>query len=210
MTAVLPHRPSRVLHPVDAGAHRAGGRVGTRPLPLALRMARLVARRLVDLALVVAVLAFAALAVGPHVFGYRTVTMLTTSMAPGIAPGDVVVDTALPVADIEPGMVLTYHIPVGDRRVVTHRVVSADVGPDGSVTVQTRGDANDAADPWTATFAAGDTAWQVRATVPEVGHVVQLLRTPVLTEVLVWGAPALAAAWVLLTVWRPTRAEQDA
>jgi len=80
----------------------------------AVLRARAVLRRLADLVLVLAVLAFAALAVGPHVLGYRTATMLTPSMAPGIEPGDVVGDTALPVAEIEPGMVLTFHIPVGD------------------------------------------------------------------------------------------------
>ncbi|SSC23539.1 Hypothetical protein KLENKIAIHU_2138, partial [Klenkia terrae] len=171
----------------------------------AVLRARAVLRRLADLVLVLAVLAFAALAVGPHVLGYRTATMLTPSMAPGIEPGDVVVDTALPVAEIEPGMVLTFHIPVGDRRVVSHRVVSADVRPDGSVTITTRGDANDAADPWTATFAAGDTAWRVRAVVPAVGRAIQLLRTPPVSYALVWGAPVLLAGWALAAVWRPAR-----
>jgi signal peptidase len=164
-------------------------------------------RRVVDLALLVALAAFAGLVVGPHVLGYRTATMLTTSMAPGIDRGDVVVDTALPVAEIAPGMVITYHIPVGDQRVVSHRVLSADVGPDGSVTVQTRGDANEAADPWTATFAAGDTAWQVRMVVPGVGHAIRVLRTPVLSTALVVGVPLLLAAWVVVGVWRPVGEE---
>ena len=36
---------------------------------------------------VVAVVAFAGLAVGPHVLGYRTMTMLTASMSPVHRPG---------------------------------------------------------------------------------------------------------------------------
>lgn len=162
-----------------------------------------VLRRVVDLGLVVALAAFAVLVVGPHLLGYRTATMLTTSMAPGIDRGDVVVVTPLPVAEVEPGMVITYHIPVGDHRVVSHRVLSADVAPDGSVTVRTRGDANAAADPWTATLAAGDTAWRVRAVLPWIGHAIQVLRTPGLSTALVVGVPGLLAAWVLVGVWRP-------
>jgi signal peptidase len=34
--------------------------------------------------------------------------------------------------------------------------------------------------------------------------VIQALRTPVVTQVLLYGAPALLAGWLLLTIWRPT------
>ena len=199
MTAVLPARPLRpsrdlsvvVGSPVPvrpvAGAHRAGGRVGTSPVRLALRSTTWVLRRLVDVGLVVALLAFLGLAVGPHLFGYRTMTMLTSSMAPLIEPGDVVVDTEIPVSDIEPGMIITYHIPTGDQRIVSHRVVSVEPAAGGAVTVQTKGDANESADPWTATLTE-QTVWKVDAVVPFAGDAVRLLRTPGLSQALVWGA----------------------
>ena len=76
----------------------------------------------------VAVVAFAGLAVGPHVLGYRTMTMLTASMAPDIDPGDVTIVTPLAVTDVTEGMVITYHIPIGDHQLVTHRVVSVEHG----------------------------------------------------------------------------------
>src|ERR671916_807519 len=110
-----------------------------------------------------AVVAFAFLALGPHLFGYRTMTMLSGSMAPEIETGDIAVERGL----------------------------------DGSVTVQTKGDANEAVDPWKATL-QGDTAWQVQGVVPEVGHVIQALRTPVVSQVLRYGAVALLAGWLLL------------
>src|SRR5687768_17830127 len=47
----------------------------------------------------VAVVSFAGLAVGPHVLGYRTMTMLTASMPPAIDPGDVTIVTPLAVTD---------------------------------------------------------------------------------------------------------------
>jgi signal peptidase I len=157
---------------------------------------------------VVAVVAFAGLAVGPHAFGYRTMTMLTASMSPSIDPGDVTIVTPLAVSDVEPGMVITYHIPVDDHRLVTHRVVSVERGPDGAVTVQTKGDANEAADPWTATL-QGDTAYRVRAVIPEIGSVIQALRTPVVTEALTYGATALVTGWLILAIWRPRKQEED-
>jgi signal peptidase I len=152
-----------------------------------------------------AVVAFGFLAIGPHVFGYRTMTMLTASMAPEIEPGDITVVTPLAVEDVTEGMVIAYNIPIDDHRVVSHRVVEVERGENGSVTVQTKGDNNDSVDPWKATL-QGDTAWQVRAVVPEVGHLIRALRTPGLSEVLRYGAVGLAAAWLLLGIWRPTPA----
>ena len=208
MTAVLPGRrpgAAQPLPPVGEPARTTGSPVGV------LRGVGAFAVRWAARAHVaVAVLAFAGLALGPHVLGYRTMTMLTASMAPGIEPGDVVVTTPLPVQDVAPGMVISYHIPVDDHRVVTHRVVSVEHGPDGAVTVRTKGDANEDVDPWTAVL-KGDTAYQVRAVVPELGHLVSALRTPVISQLLVYGAPALLAGWLLMTIWRPTsRTEEDA
>ena len=158
---------------------------------------------------VVAVVAFAGLAVGPHVLGYRTMTMLTASMSPSIDPGDVTVVTPLAVSDVTEGMVITYHIPIGEHQLITHRVVSVEHGADGSVTVQTKGDNNESVDPWSATL-SGDTAYQVRAVIPEIGHVIHALRTPAVASTLVYGAPVLVAGWLLLAIWRPRKEEDRA
>ena len=160
----------------------------------------------VRLVMLLAIVVFAGLAVGPHVLGYRTMTMLTGSMSPGIDPGDVIVVTPLPISEVQAGMVISYHIPIDDHRVVTHRVTDVTHTPDGTVTVQTKGDANDAPDPWQATL-QGDTAWQVTAVIPDLGNLIHALRTPVLSQALVYGAPALLAGWLLLTLWTPTRTE---
>ena len=156
----------------------------------------------------VAVVAFAGLALGPHVLGYRTLTMLTGSMSPEIDPGDIAVVTPLAVSEVAAGMVITYHIPVEDHRVVTHRVVSVERAADGRVTVQTKGDANDHLDPWKATL-QGDTAYQVRAVIPGVGTAIQALRTPVVSQLLTYGATSLLAAWALLAIWRPTETTDE-
>src|SRR5215212_9181235 len=207
MTAVLPvRRPGAAaqLPPAEDTRSTAGPRAG--------RAARLVGRTapwLVRGVMGVAVLAFLFLAVGPHLLGYRTMTMLTASMAPEIDPGDVTVVTPIAISEVTEGMVITYHKPVEDHSVVTHRVVSVETGPDGSVQVRTKGDANSAIDPWTATL-EGDTAYQLRAVIPGLGHVIQALRAPVVAQVLLYGAPALLAGWLLLTIWRPAREDEEA
>src|SRR3954451_10411098 len=205
MTAVLPVRrpgaalalPPEVGTTTSAPARRAG---------LARTLLAGTTRWFVRGLVVVAALAFAVLAVGPHVLGYRTMTMLTGSMSPQIDPGDVVISTPLDVQDVTEGMVITYHIPIDDHRVVTHRVVSVQQNADGTVTVQTKGDANTAVDPWQATL-QGQTAYQVRAVIPELGHVIEALRAPVVSKALIYGAPALLAGWLILAIWRP--AEDD-
>jgi signal peptidase len=192
----LPARPVRAAQPTPVPPTTGAW---TRHLARAGRWS-------VRLVVLLAVLAFAGLAVGPHVLGYRTMTMLTGSMAPDIDPGDVTIVTPLPISEVRPGMIISYHIPVDDHRLVSHRVLTVDQAPDGRTTVQTKGDANDAPDPWQATL-QGDTAWQVRAVIPDLGHLIQALRTPVLSQALVYGAPALLAGWLLLSLWRPTRTE---
>jgi hypothetical protein len=54
----------------------------------------------------------------------------------------------------------------------------------------------------------GDTAYQVRAVIPELGHAIAALHTPVISQALVYGAPTLLAGWLLLTIWRPTTPTQ--
>ncbi len=205
MTAVLPVRRPGAAQPLPpAEDNRSAHDRFAGPA----RTLGLLAPWLVRVVVGLAVAVFALLAVGPHVLGYRTMTMLTGSMAPMIEPGDVTVVTPIAVADVAEGMVITYHQPIGDRALVTHRVVEVDRTADGRVSVRTKGDANEAMDPWTATL-EGDTAYQVRAVVPELGTVIQALRTPVLTQALVYGAPALLAGWLLLTIWRPTADTTD-
>ncbi|MGY1740628.1 MULTISPECIES: signal peptidase I [unclassified Blastococcus] len=205
MTAVL---PARAPETTDAPSPAAQAPVAA--APGLLRAALGFAGRWSLRALVAtAVVALLGLAIGPHVFGYRTMTMLTGSMAPGIEPGDVVVSTPLDVQDVEVGMVISYHIPIDDHRVVTHRVIDVQHTADGRVAVQTQGDANDAPDPWTAIL-TGDTAYEMRAVVPMVGDLIAQLRDPVVNKALVYGAPALLAAWMLLAIWRPVRDEDEA
>jgi signal peptidase I len=205
MTATLPVSPGAAAQLPPAGDTRSiAGLWAGRAAQIMGRTAPWLVRGIMGLA----VLIFAVLAVGPHMLGYRTMTMLTASMAPEIDPGDVTIVTPIAISEVTEGMVITYHKPIEDHSLVTHRVVSVETAANGTVTVQTKGDANEAIDPWTATL-EGDTAYEVRAVIPELGHLIQALRAPVVTQVLLYGAPTLLVGWILLTIWRPARTEEE-
>lgn len=165
---------------------------------------RRAARLLSTLVLGFAVLGLLSVTIGPRLLHYRTATMLTASMAPSIHPGDVIVDTPLALSDVRVGQVLTYHIPVDDHRIVSHRVIEVRRPGPGIVNIRTRGDANAAPDPWTATL-SGDTVWQVRAVVPRVGTAIRALRIPLVHTVLTAAVPVLVLCWLLLGIWRPAK-----
>ena len=165
------------------------------------RAARRAVRLLGNLVLGLVLAAFAFLAVGPHVLGYRTMTMLTGSMAPGIDPGDVTVAVAEPVSQLAVGQIISYQIPVQDRRVVSHRVVSVKRLANGTVQMQTKGDHNPGVDPWTAVV-SDPQVWRVVAVVPRLGSVIQALRGPGLRTVFVYVGPAALALFLLAGIWR--------
>lgn len=182
--------------PIAPGTHRAAT-VRRRPLvPVAHRLLNVVLSAL----LAACLLAFLFLAVGPHLLGYRTSTMLTGSMAPGIEPGDVVVTVPKPATDLEVGDVITYQIPVEDHRVETHRVTEVK-HQDGAVVFRTKGDANDNDDPWTATV-EGDTVWEMRGVVPEVGTAIRVLRSPAVQHGVLWVALGGLLLLGLASIWR--------
>lgn len=195
-TAPAPPGPETGRIPLVRPARRGRARGAVRTLTWMLS----------TFATVVAVVAVLGLAVGPRVAPYRTATMLTGSMSPLIDPGDVIVVVPVPVAEVAPGMILTFQAPPPDGRVVTHRVVSVEPTATGAVAVRTKGDANAEVDPWVAVL-EGDTAWRLRRVVPELGSAIRFLRAPTVHAALLWGLPAVLAGWGLVSLWRPTRRE---
>lgn len=189
----------------DAGLGQ-GGAGATRLLRGPLRVFGRILNAAATVAVVVGVIAFAGFAIGPHVLHYETITMLTGSMSPTIKPGDVVIDTEEPSNDLRAGQIISYHIPVYDHHVESHRVISVKHLPGGVVSFQTKGDANQAADPWVAETSA-PSVWQVRTVLPGVGLGIRALRQPLVSDALRWGAPALLVVVLLMTIW--TRRDED-
>ncbi|HLI56046.1 MAG TPA: signal peptidase I [Actinomycetota bacterium] len=183
------HRPTHRIERSVGGLRRG--------LPRGLRAAAGAAGWLV---LVAAVLVLAVLGIGPRTGRYRTLTVLSGSMAPGIPVGSLVIDTPERPDQIRVGQVLTYQIPVGDHRVETHRVIRVLHGGANPV-FQTKGDANRTPDPWVAQVTS-PTLWRVRAVVPDAGSAIIALRRPAVRAVLVWALPALLALLAVAAIWR--------
>jgi len=150
--------------------------------------------------LVLGVAAFLALAIGPRALGYQTLTMLTGSMAPLINPGDVVITQPVPASELKAGDIITYHIPVEDQRVETHRVTEVIANPDGRIAVRTKGDANNGVDPWTAII-SGITVDRHVTTIPHVGTVIRAIREPLVLNILMYAAPAVLVIGMLASIW---------
>lgn len=161
------------------------------------------------LILVAGIFALLFMTVGPRVFHYRTATMLTGSMVPTINPGDIVLDTEEPSADIALGQIISYHIPIDDHRVESHRVIWVRHLKSGAVLFRTKGDANTAPDPWTAKVET-PTVWRVRAVLPVVGSVIRALRQPIVHLLLGITLPAVLVLMLLITIWRPRGPRSDA
>jgi signal peptidase len=151
-------------------------------------------------ALLVAALAFLFfVGIGPHVFGYRVVTVLTGSMTGTANPGDLVVDFPVALSRVHVGDIITYETPTPDHHVVTHRIVEV-VTAGANPTVRTQGDANNAADPWTATL-GGTTAWKVRAVVPKAGTLIRFMRGGRVQVATTRFVPLLLALFWLSMIW---------
>jgi signal peptidase len=123
-------------------------------------------------------------------------------MQPGIPIGAVVIVTEGSPRDVRVGQIITYKIPVDDHRVVSHRVVEIVEG-EGTDTpvIRTKGDANDAPDPWLAKISS-PTVWQVRYSVPGVGRGIYLLRNPAVQTGAVRVVPVVLALLWMISIWR--------
>ncbi len=156
---------------------------------------RWVQRALIGCALVL----FVGLAVLPALGLYRPVTVLSGSMRPTFSPGDVVIDVPEPISAVRVGQVISYHVPVGIRQIETHRVVKM-TGPASEPTIQTRGDANNVNDPWTAKL-EGTTAWRQVAVIPKLGYLINAMRSSTLHLIAVVLAPLILALLLLADIW---------
>ena len=153
-------------------------------------------------ALCVACLSLAALMILPGLFGYERYVITSGSMTGTYDRGSVVFADVVPVSDLRVGDVITYTPPQGSGPdgLVTHRIVSIGRDQFGRPLFQTKGDANETADPWTFTL---DEPTQARAVfdVPYVGYALSLLSIRE-ARMTVIGIPALLIAFAVLAGFR--------
>ena len=167
-----------------------------------MRAVRMVRRLGAGALLVAALLALAAgIAVRADVV--RVSRVLTGSMDPTIPPGSVVVSRPVQPDSVGRGDVVVFLPPppfgTGGTPVV-HRIVAVE-HKDGDVLLRTKGDANEAEDPWTIN-ASRSTLHEVAWSSPAAGRAADLLARgggSVLLTVVV-GAVAVR---LLVALWRP-------
>jgi signal peptidase len=136
----------------------------------------------------------------PRAFGARPLTVLSGSMEPAIATGDLVVSRRIAPLEAAPGDVVTFPDPTGNRRLITHRVKS--IVPNGrEVRFVTKGDANNASERWA--VPADGRIGEVLYRLPKLGYLVFWISSP-------WGRilflviPALLLCCIeLARIWRP-------
>ncbi|MEP7020443.1 MAG: signal peptidase I [Pseudonocardiales bacterium] len=171
-----------------------------------VRYARNSGAALVRAALLFITLVVVMLSIGPVTGRYRTLTVLSGSMRPWMKPGDIVIDTPMRASDLREGDIVTYHLPGGNRTLVTHRIVRI-VQPGDLPTIQTKGDANNTPDP----IAKLDEprVWRGRMVVPKVGYALNALRSPKMRLLGSVLAPILLLGVWLLRIWgrRPEEAQ---
>ena len=125
------------------------------------------------------------------VFGQPVMTIISGSMTPTIAVGDIVVDapvTAAQASDLHVGQIISFRAAPGSPEIITHRIVAVRV-QDGAVSYITKGDANNSVD--STPRPASDVIGLYSFSIPRGGYVIVAMHTPrvigmLLTSALLW------------------------
>jgi signal peptidase I len=164
------------------------------------------ARRIGGIAVTVAVVGLAVVLLLPALLGYGRYAIDGGSMSGTYEGGSLVYAKPVAVGDLERGDVITYAPPAGEtsRPLVTHRIVSIELGPDGRRVFRTKGDANAAADPWTFTL-DGESQPRAAFSIPYAGHVLTALSEREVRMALIAGPAVLIVLLVLAGILREAR-----
>lgn len=175
----------------------------------AARVARGLMSLVAILALLGAIASFVFVGIAPRALDYRTLTILSGSMRPVFAPGDVIVVTPIKPEDVRVGQVIAFNAPVDGSPMVTHRVTKVTHAKDGVPVIRTKGDNNPTGDAWSARLDRGD-VWIMRGSVPHAGTVINALRRPVVRGFALWGALGLFVLVGLRSIWSaPAKEGED-
>lgn len=175
----------RVGIPAGAGAGAPGPRAPGEPSG-SRAVSRLLGQGL-SAGILLLVLGLALLVVViPRVTGATPLTVLTSSMEPGLPPGTLIIvrpvdPDALAISDV-----ITYQIRSGSPEVITHRIISIGLGATGDRTFVLQGDNNSSPDAQL--VIPEQVQGRLWYSVPLLGYV----NTLVTEEVKTWVAPVAA------------------
>ncbi len=101
----------------------------------------------------------------------QVLVVLSGSMQPTFAAGDVILTVDTPVRSLQVNDIITYWSPDNMKSLVTHRIVN--ISEDGQgLSFQTKGDANEGVDQYV--VPAELVVGRMALTIPYVGHVAQV------------------------------------
>ena len=147
-----------------------------------------------------ALAAYCLLLVVPSLLGFQRYVLTGGSMEPTLHRGSLVFDKVAPVEDLAVGDVITY-VPPGESRPLSHRITSVTHDDKNGLVFTSKGDANEAADPWKFTL-DDEVQAKVVLTVPWAGYPLWVLGSP-LSRLLLIGGPAMAIAIITgRRLWR--------
>jgi signal peptidase len=159
------------------------------------------ARALTSIMLGGVVLAILLVIAGMMLGAWRFTVIDTGSMRPTLKPGDVGVLTSEDMADLRRGQIVAFHPPGEPRLTVVHRVFSIHRTHDG-VVIQTKGDANNAIDPWRARL-VGKSIWRVSLKACKVGYLVAWSQLRPVRLGLLIVIVTLVVSMLMGWIWRP-------
>jgi len=155
------------------------------------------AANVLGIVLLIAIVAPFAVYAAPEIVGAdESFVVLTPSMTPEIAPGDVVIVAERDPTAIVEGDVITFARGASDDAPVTHRVIDV-VDEGGGLAFETQGDANEGPDP--GLVPAANLVGAVTLTIPYIGYVIQFAGTRtggfVMLVLLPFGLLAITEIW---------------
>jgi len=154
------------------------------------------AANVLGIVLLIAIVAPFAVYAAPEIVGAdESFVVLTPSMTPEIAPGDVVIVAERDRTAIVEGDVITFARGGASDVPVTHRVIDV-VDEGGGLAFETQGDANEGPDP--GLVPAANLVGAVTLTIPYIGYVIQFAGTRtgfVMLVLLPFGLLAITEIW---------------
>ncbi|MGO4856240.1 signal peptidase I [Arthrobacter sp. 2MCAF14] len=124
--------------------------------------------------------------------------VLTGSMRPAFAPGDLLITAPADVASLRPGQIAVF-TPPGESVPFAHRIMAIAGTPQQPI-LSTKGDANPAQDTWHTTVSAGH-ATVVVTSIPSLGTALLWIQQPIQRAVLIGLVGLMAtgavAAWFI-------------
>ena len=132
--------------------------------------------------------------------GFRTYVITGGSMTGAIGKGALILDKTVPVSSLRVGDIITFR-PPDEPALVTHRIVSMEQQVDGKAVFRTKGDFNEATDPWQFTL---DRPVQARfvAQIPYLGYALAALGVPIVRALLLAIPALLIVLSLFFSLWR--------